>query len=389
MVCTPRPMLIMVGHIGHGTENIMQQTSLGSQALTTSPLGLGCMGMSAFYGGATEEGSVETIRRALDLGITLFDTAEAYGPFENEKLLGRTLGADRDRVTIASKFATDFTDSGEFIGLDGSPEHARRAIDRSLSHLGTDHVDLWYLHRVDPNVPIEDTVGAMSEAVTAGKARYIGVSETSAETLRRAHATFPITAIQSEYSLFERDAEHNGVLDTARELGIGFVPFSPLAAASSAAPSPARTTYPRGTPAGTCRGSPTKRSTRTSASSTPSGASRRRRTSRRRSSRSRGLSTPAPSRSPARRRRPVSRRTSPRPRSRSPPTTSPASKQPLRTESRPGPATPKPPWPATAAKRPPQQNRTVARRLNRRSATETADCRLPASRATMGGRWPS
>ncbi|WP_420365555.1 aldo/keto reductase [Curtobacterium sp. L3-7] len=206
----------------------MQQTPLGSQGLTTSPLGLGCMGMSAFYGGATERGSVETIRRALDLGITLFDTAEAYGPFENEKLLGRTLGADRDRVTIASKFATDFTDSGEFIGLDGSPEHARRAIDRSLRHLGTDHVDLWYLHRVDPNVPIEDTVGAMSEAVTAGKARYIGVSETSAETLRRAHETFPVTAIQSEYSLFERDAEHNGVLDTARELGIGFVPFSPL-----------------------------------------------------------------------------------------------------------------------------------------------------------------
>jgi aryl-alcohol dehydrogenase-like predicted oxidoreductase len=131
-------------------------------------------------------------------------------------------------VVVASKFATDFTEGGAPIGLDGSPEHARRAIDRSLSHLGTDHVDLWYLHRADPNVPIEDTIGAMSEAVTAGKARYIGVSETSAETLRRAHATFPITAIQSEYSLFERDAEHNGVLDTARELGIGFVPFSPL-----------------------------------------------------------------------------------------------------------------------------------------------------------------
>ena len=186
------------------------------------------MGMIAFYGGATETGSVETIRRALDLGITLFDTAEAYGPFENEKLLGRVLGADREGVVIASKFATDFTDDGTPIGLDGSPGHARRAIDRSLSHLGTDHVDLWYLHRADPNVPIEDTVGAMAEAVTAGKARYLGVSETSAETLRRAHATFPITAIQSEYSLFERDAEHNGVLDAARELGIGFVPFSPL-----------------------------------------------------------------------------------------------------------------------------------------------------------------
>jgi len=206
----------------------MQQIPLGSQGLQTSVLGLGCMGMSAFYGGATEAGSTDTIRRALDLGITLFDTAEAYGPFENEQLLGRVLGADRERVVIASKFATDFTDDGKPIGLDGSPEHARRAIDRSLGHLGTDHVDLWYLHRADPNVPIEDTIGAMSEAVTAGKARYIGVSETSAETLRRAHATFPITAIQSEYSLFERDAEHNGVLDTASELGIGFVPFSPL-----------------------------------------------------------------------------------------------------------------------------------------------------------------
>ena len=206
----------------------MQQTTLGSQGLTTSAMGLGCMGMSAFYGGATETGSVETIRRALDLGITLFDTAEAYGPFANEELLGRALGADRDRAVIASKFATDFTDDGVPIGLDGSPEHARRAIDRSLSHLGTDHVDLWYLHRVDPAVPIEDTIGAMGEAVTAGKARYLGVSETAADTLRRAHATFPVTAIQSEYSLFERDAEHNGVLDTARELGVGFVPFSPL-----------------------------------------------------------------------------------------------------------------------------------------------------------------
>ena len=206
----------------------MKQVSLGSQGLVTSALGLGCMGMSAFYGGATDAGSVEAIRRALDLGITFFDTAEAYGPFENEKLLGRALGADRERVVVASKFATDFGDDGTPRGIDGSPSHARRAIDRSLQHLGTDHVDLWYLHRVDPNVAVEETIGAMSEAVSAGKVRYIGVSETSAETLRRAHATFPVTAIQSEYSLFERDAEHNGVLDTARELGIGFVPFSPL-----------------------------------------------------------------------------------------------------------------------------------------------------------------
>ncbi|WP_347876215.1 aldo/keto reductase [Arthrobacter agilis] len=206
----------------------MKTTALGSQGLTTSALGLGCMGMSAFYGGATLEGSVETIRRALDLGVTLFDTAEAYGPFTNEQLLGRALGSDRDRVTIATKFAIEFDDDGTPHGPNGSPAYARRALDRSLRHLGVDHIDLWYLHRVDPNTPIEETVGAMGEAVTSGKVRYIGVSETSAATLRRAHATFPITAIQSEYSLFERDAEHNGVLDTARELGIGFVPFSPL-----------------------------------------------------------------------------------------------------------------------------------------------------------------
>ncbi|SDQ55184.1 aldo/keto reductase [Microbacterium sp. cf332] len=206
----------------------MRQTPLGSQGLITSAIGLGCMGMSAYYGGATEAESIETVRRALERGITLFDTAEVYGPFENEKLLKRALGTDREAVTVASKFAWDFSDDGTPRGIDGSPAHARRAIDRSLRHLGTDHVDLWYLHRVDPDVPIEDTIGAMGEAVEAGKARYIGISETSAETLRRAHATFPVSAIQSEYSLFERDAEHNGVLATANELGIGFVPFSPL-----------------------------------------------------------------------------------------------------------------------------------------------------------------
>ncbi|WP_068148295.1 aldo/keto reductase [Rhodococcoides corynebacterioides] len=207
---------------------MLGKTQLGSQGLTTSGIGLGCMGMSAFYGGADDKRSVETIRRALELGVTMFDTAEAYGPFENEKLVGRALGPDRDSVTVATKFATEFDDDGTPKGLNGSPEHVRRAIERSLRHLGTDHVDLYYLHRVDPNTPVEDTVGAMGELVQAGKVRYIGVSETSADTLRRAHATFPITAIQSEYSLFERDAEHNGVLDTARELGIGFVPFSPL-----------------------------------------------------------------------------------------------------------------------------------------------------------------
>lgn len=207
---------------------MLKQTPLGSQGLVTSALGLGCMGMSAFYGGANEKESVETIRRAVDLGVTMFDTAEAYGPFENEKLVGRALGSDRDSVTVATKFATEFDDDGTPHGLNGSPDYVRRAVERSLRHLGTDHIDLYYLHRVDPHTPVEETVGAMGELVQAGKVRFIGVSETSADTLRRAHRTFPVTAIQSEYSLFERDAEHNGVLQTARQLGIGFVPFSPL-----------------------------------------------------------------------------------------------------------------------------------------------------------------
>ncbi|MFC7927860.1 aldo/keto reductase [Microbacterium laevaniformans] len=207
----------------------MNEVNLGSQGLRVSQLGLGCMGMSMFYKGADEKESVATIQRAIDIGVTLFDTAEVYGPFENEKLLRRALGDRRASVSIATKFASEITDDGQILGhVNGSPDYARHALERSLRHLGTDYIDLYYLHRVDPHTPIEDTIGAMGDFVAEGKVRYIGVSETSAETLRRAHATFPITAIQSEYSLFERDAEHNGVLDTARELGIGFVPFSPL-----------------------------------------------------------------------------------------------------------------------------------------------------------------
>ncbi|MEW2547207.1 aldo/keto reductase [Streptomyces sp. NPDC047002] len=206
----------------------MKQVALGSQGLRVSELGLGCMGMSAFYGDRDDAESVATVRRALDLGVTLFDTAEVYGPFSNEKLLREALGSRRDEVVVATKFGLRIEDDGTVVGPDGSPAYARRALERSLRHLGTDHVDLYYLHRVDPGVPIEETVGGMGELVAEGKVRHIGVSETSAGTLRRAHAAFPVTAIQSEYSLFERDAEHNGVLDTARELGIGFVPFSPL-----------------------------------------------------------------------------------------------------------------------------------------------------------------
>jgi len=201
---------------------------LGSQGLTVSNLGLGCMGMSAYYSNRDDAESTATIHRALDLGVTLLDTAQAYGPFTNEILVGKAIAGRRDQVQLATKFATEFDDDGTSHGTNGSPEHARRAIDRSLRHLGTDWVDLYYLHRVDPNVPIEDTVGAMAEMVAAGKVRYIGLSEAAATTIRRGHAVHPITAVQSEYSLFARGPEHDDVLATCRELGIGFVPYSPL-----------------------------------------------------------------------------------------------------------------------------------------------------------------
>ncbi|MFD0266478.1 aldo/keto reductase [Streptomyces sp. NPDC127106] len=207
----------------------METRALGSQGLQVGAEGLGCMGMSAFYGATDEVESLATIHRALELGVTMLDTAEGYGPFRNEQLIAKALsGRRRDRVVIATKTGIEFDDDGNRFGPNGHRDYIHRAADRSLRHLGTDHIDLYYLHRVDPNVPIEESIGAMAELVTAGKVRYLGVSEASAATIRRAHAVHPLTAVQTEYSLFERGLEANGVRDTLDELGIGLVAYSPL-----------------------------------------------------------------------------------------------------------------------------------------------------------------
>jgi aryl-alcohol dehydrogenase-like predicted oxidoreductase len=209
----------------------MRKRQLGS--LEVSALGLGCMGMSAFYGSADEGEAIATIRRALELGISFLDTAQLYGPMTNEELVGRAIKGHRDEYVIATKFARRIeptTKPGEMstIGpLDGSAEHVRSSIEGSLQRLGTDYIDLYYQHRVDPNVEIEETVGAMGELVEQGKVRHLGLSEAAPETIRRAHAVHPITAVQTEYSLWTRDPEAE-VLPTCRELGIGFVPYSPL-----------------------------------------------------------------------------------------------------------------------------------------------------------------
>jgi aryl-alcohol dehydrogenase-like predicted oxidoreductase len=196
-------------------------------ALTVSSLGLGCMGMSEFYGTPDEQGGIDTIHRALDLGVTFLDTADMYGPFTNELLVGRAIKDRRDEVQLATKFGNVRGPNGERLGIDGSPDYVRQACDASLQRLGVDHIDLYYQHRVDKTVPIEETVGAMKELVEAGKVRHLGLSEAGAETIRRAHAVHPITALQSEYSLFTRDLEDD-ILATLRELGIGLVPYSPL-----------------------------------------------------------------------------------------------------------------------------------------------------------------
>ncbi len=199
---------------------------LGKSGLIVSMQGLGCMGMSQSYGAADPEESDATIHRALDLGITFFDTADVYGDGHNESLVGRALGARRTEIVLATKFSLARNDDGS-MRIDGRPEYIRSAIDASLTRLGTDYVDLYYQHRVDPNVAIEDTVGAMSELVEAGKVRYLGLSEASSHTLGRAAAVHPIAALQSEYSLWTRDLEDD-VIPTARRLGTGLVPFSPL-----------------------------------------------------------------------------------------------------------------------------------------------------------------
>ncbi|RAX15377.1 aldo/keto reductase [Pseudarthrobacter sp. AG30] len=195
--------------------------------LTVSALGLGCMGMSEFYGDGDEQESIATIHEFLDAGGSLLDTADMYGPFTNEQLVGRAIAGRRDDVVLATKFGNERREDGSWVGINGRPEYVKSACDASLRRLGVDHIDLYFQHRVDKTVPIEDTVGAMAELVQAGKVRHLGLSEASADTIRRAHAVHPITALQTEYSLWEREPETK-VFPVLDELGIGFVPYSPL-----------------------------------------------------------------------------------------------------------------------------------------------------------------
>jgi aryl-alcohol dehydrogenase-like predicted oxidoreductase len=205
----------------------MRIRTLGSQGLRVSEEGLGCMGMSEFYGQSDEDEAIATIHRALELGVTLLDTADMYGPFTNEMLVGRAIADRRDRVVLATKFGNERREDGSWVGINGKPEYVRSACEASLSRLGVEYIDLYYQHRVDKSVPIEETVGAMAELVSEGKVRYLGLSEASPQTIRRAHAVHPISALQTEYSLWSRDPEQQ-ILPTVRELEIGFVAYSPL-----------------------------------------------------------------------------------------------------------------------------------------------------------------
>jgi len=205
----------------------VERRRLGTQGLEVSALGLGCMGMSEFYGTADEDEAIATIRRALDLGVTFLDTADIYGPFKNERLVGKAIADRRDEVQLATKFGNERREDGSWVGINGRPEYVHAACDASLERLGVDTIDLYYQHRVDVSVPIEETVGAMAELVAAGKVRYLGLSEAAPTTIRRAYEVHPITALQTEYSLWTRDIEDE-ILPTVRELGIGLVAYSPL-----------------------------------------------------------------------------------------------------------------------------------------------------------------
>ncbi|MGH7906935.1 MAG: aldo/keto reductase [Candidatus Binataceae bacterium] len=205
----------------------MRQRKLGSSGPAVSEVALGCMGMSEFYGPADENEAIATIQNAIGLGISFIDTADMYGPFTNERLVGRAIRDRRDKVVLATKFGQERREDGSWVRINGTPEYVRKACDDSLSRLGVDHIDVYYQHRVDRKTPIEDTVGAMAELVKAGKVRYLGLSEAAATTIRRAQAVHPITALQSEYSLWSRDLE-NSVIPAIRELGIGLVAYSPL-----------------------------------------------------------------------------------------------------------------------------------------------------------------